>query len=69
MSRLTRSAGAYTQVMYGSIPLGGVLAGALGSALGVRWAAAAGALLLIASIIPMCTRRIWALPTPADAAN
>lgn len=67
--QLTRSAGAYTQVMYGSIPLGGILAGALGSALGVRWAAATGALLLIASIIPMCTRRIWALPTPADAAN
>lgn len=59
--QLTRSAGAYTQVMYGSIPLGGILAGLLGEALGARTATTIGALLLAASITPMLTRHIRTL--------
>lgn len=65
--QLTRSAGAYTQVMYGSIPLGGILAGALGEWLGTRGAAATGALLLAGSIAPMLTRAIRTLTTPAQS--
>lgn len=41
--QLTRSAGAYTQVMYGSIPIGSALAGLAGETLGSRWAVIAGA--------------------------
>lgn len=63
--QLTRSAGAYSQVMYGSIPLGGILAGLFGEWLGTRSAAAAGALLLACSILPMLTRAIRSLTTPA----
>lgn len=59
--QLTRSAGAYTQVMYGSIPLGGALAGVLGESLGTRLAAAVGAVLLACSILPMLTRPIRTL--------
>lgn len=65
--QLTRSAGAYTQVMYGSIPLGGILAGVLGEWLGTRGAAATGALLLAESIAPMLTRAIRTLTTPAQS--
>lgn len=60
-TQLTRSAGAYTQVMYGSIPLGGALAGVLGQSLGTRYATAVGALLLACSILPMLTRHIRTL--------
>lgn len=59
--QLTRSAGAYTQVMYGSIPIGGVLAGLLGEALGTRLATVAGAGLLACSILPMLTPHIRGL--------
>lgn len=61
--QLTRSAGAYTQVMYGSIPLGSALAGVLGESLGTRPAAATGALLLACSLLPMLTRPIRTLTT------
>lgn len=61
--QLTRSAGAYTQVMYGSIPLGSGLAGVLGESLGTRPAAATGALLLASSLLPMLTRHIRTLTT------
>lgn len=65
--QLTRSAGAYSQVMYGSIPLGGILAGVLGEWLGTRSGTAAGALLLACSILPMLTRAIRTLTTPAQS--
>lgn len=65
--QLTRSAGAYSQVMYGSIPLGGILAGVLGEWLGTRSATAAGALMLACSILPILTRAIRTLTTPAQS--
>ncbi|WP_172669741.1 MFS transporter [Arsenicicoccus sp. oral taxon 190] len=66
--QLTRSAGAYTQVMYGSIPLGGALAGVLGESLGTRRATAAGAVLLACSILPMLTRHIRTLTSATHPA-
>lgn len=63
--QLTRSAGAYTQVMYGSIPIGGVLAGVLGEALGARPAAIIGALLMCLSVTPMLPRSIRTLTLPS----
>lgn len=65
--QLTRSAGAYTQVMYGSIPIGSALAGFLGQTLGTRLATAIGAILLIVSIIPMVSRRIIRLRDTTEA--
>lgn len=41
--QLTRSAGAYTQMMYGSIPIGALLGGLAGDVLGARTAVAVGA--------------------------
>lgn len=52
---LTRSAGAYTQIMYGSIPIGSALAGAIGHGLGARTGIFIGALGLVLSAIPMLT--------------
>ncbi|MDM7990149.1 MFS transporter [Arthrobacter sp. zg-Y877] len=54
-AELTRSAGAYTQVMYGSIPLGALLAGVIGETLGVRAGVLLGALGLVVSAVPMLT--------------
>ena len=62
--QLTRSAGSYTQVMYGSIPIGGVLAGVLGEAVGARPAAIIGALLMCLSVTPMLPRSIRTLTLP-----
>lgn len=67
--QLTRSAGAYTQVMYGSIPLGGALAGVLGESLGTRAATATGAILLACSILPMLSRHIRRLTTVTAASG
>lgn len=67
--QLTRSAGAYTQVMYGVIPLGGALAGVLGEELGTREATAVGALLMTCSVIPMLTRHIRRLTTTTPSAT
>ncbi|MCQ1955438.1 MFS transporter [Arthrobacter sp. zg-Y826] len=67
---LTRSAGAYTQVMYGSIPLGALLAGVVGETLGVRAGVLIGALGLVVSAVPMLTPaflRLRAIPAPAAA--
>jgi MFS family permease len=52
---LTRSAGAYTQIMYGSIPLGALLAGAVGELLGARAGVLIGAAGLVLSALPMIT--------------
>ncbi|MCC9173482.1 MFS transporter [Arthrobacter sp. zg-Y179] len=65
---LTRSAGAYTQVMYGSIPLGALLAGVVGATLGVRAGVLIGALGLVLSAVPMLTPaflRLRAVPAAA----
>lgn len=56
--QLTRSAGAYTQLMYGSIPVGSALAGALGQHWGTKHATLAGATLMLASALPMLSRKI-----------
>lgn len=56
--QLTRSAGAYTQVMYGAIPLGAATAGLLGETLGTRIATTIGAAVLALSMLPMITRSI-----------
>lgn len=64
---LTRSAGAYTQVMYGSIPLGALLAGLAGTAAGPRAGVIIGAIGVAASALPMTTRIVRNLRTPGDA--
>lgn len=64
---LTRSAGAYTQVMYGSIPLGALLAGLAGTTAGPRLGVVLGAAGLAASMVPMTTRAMRTLRTPQDA--
>ncbi len=64
---LTRSAGAYTQVMYGSIPLGALLAGLVGSAAGPRFGVGLGAVGMAASALPMTARAVRNLSTPQDA--
>ncbi|KAD4060205.1 MFS transporter [Arthrobacter yangruifuii] len=67
---LTRSAGAYTQVMYGSIPLGALLAGVVGETLGVRVGVLIGAGGLVLSALPMLTPaflRLRTIPVPAAA--
>lgn len=64
---LTRSAGAYTQVMYGSIPLGALLAGDVGSAAGPRVGVVLGAIGMVASVLPMTTRAVWSLRAPQEA--
>lgn len=53
--QLTRSAGAYTQVMYGSIPIGAVLAGVIGETWGPRTGILIGAIGLVISALPMLT--------------
>lgn len=53
--QLTRSAGAYTQVMYGSIPIGSMVAGLIGGAWGPRAAILLGAAGLVLSALPMLT--------------
>jgi MFS family permease len=58
---LTRSAGAYRQVMYGSIPLGSALAGVIGELAGTRLGVLIGSVGLALSALPMLTRRIRAL--------
>ncbi|HLL63123.1 MAG TPA: MFS transporter [Propionibacteriaceae bacterium] len=60
-SLLTRSAGAYRQVMYGSIPLGSALAGVIGELAGTRLGMLIGSVGLALSALPMLTRRIRAL--------
>ncbi|MCC9203939.1 MFS transporter [Arthrobacter sp. zg-Y769] len=67
---LTRSAGAYTQVMYGSIPLGALLAGVVGETMGVRAGVLIGAVGLVLSAVPMLTPaflRLRTIPVPAAA--
>lgn len=59
--QLTRSAGAYTQVMYGAIPMGSALAGALGQHCGTRTAAFIGAIGMLCSILPMLSRKVLQL--------
>lgn len=62
--QLSRSAGAYTQVMYGSIPLGAALAGLAGETLGTRQGVIVGAIGLAMSALPMMTRTMRSLNLP-----
>jgi MFS family permease len=66
---LARSAGAYRQIMYGSIPIGSVLAGVIGEAAGTRVGVAVGAAGLSMSALPMFARRIRSLSTPGRAGS
>lgn len=63
--QLSRSAGAYTQVMYGSIPLGAALAGLAGETLGTRLGVVVGAIGLAMSALPMMTRTMRSLNLPS----
>lgn len=65
--QLTRSAGAYTQIIYGSIPLGALLAGLAGQTLGPRLAVLTGALGLALSALPMITPQFLRLRDTAAA--
>ncbi len=67
--QLTRSAGAYTQVMYGSIPIGSALAGVIGQGLGSRAAVMVGAIGLVLSIVPMLTPAMLRLRDTAAVAR
>lgn len=63
ITQLARSAGAYTQIMYGSIPIGTALAGVIGEILGTRAGVLLGAAGIALSALPMLTRRILQLKT------
>lgn len=65
--QLTRSPGAYTQVMYGSIPIGSALAGVAGATIGTRWGVKVGAAGLALSMIPMLTKSVRRLRDPESA--
>lgn len=60
-TQLARSGGAYSQVMYGTIPIGAALAGVIGETLGTRTGVLLGAAGLVLSALPMLSRRILAL--------
>jgi hypothetical protein len=64
---LTRTGAGYRLIIYGVIPLGSVLGGAAGAALGSRTAVAVGAAGMALSTIPMMMRRIRGLAAPEDA--
>lgn len=65
--QLSRSAGAYAQIMYGLIPIGSVAAGVLGESLGSRTAILLGAIGLALSAIPMFLPRIRSLQSTSAA--
>ncbi|GGL44489.1 MFS transporter [Phycicoccus endophyticus] len=73
-TQLSRSAGAYTQVMYGSIPLGSALGGLVGETLGTRVGVLLGGVGIALSAAPMLTRSVRSLrldlsaTAPAEAA-
>jgi predicted MFS family arabinose efflux permease len=65
-----RVSGAYMLVNYGVRPLGAVLGGALGSAIGLRptlWLAAAGAIAGVLWLLPSPVPRLRRLPEVASA--
>lgn len=62
--QLARSAGAYTQVMYGSIPVGSALAGLVGETFGTRVGVLLGAVGMAVSALPLLTRRFRSLRLP-----
>jgi predicted MFS family arabinose efflux permease len=65
----SRFQGAYTAVNYGVRPLGSLLGGALGAAIGVRptlWIATVGALAGVLFLIPSPIPRMRELPAPAE---
>ena len=61
--QLSRSAGAYTQLMYGTIPIGAALAGLIGATISVRAGIIIGASAMLLSALPMLTRRLITLRT------
>lgn len=67
--QLTRSAGAYTQVIYGSMPLGALLAGLTGETFGSRTAVLLGAAGLVLSALPILTPRFLRLRDTPSASD
>lgn len=67
--QLSRSAGAYAQVMYGSIPVGSAAAGMIGETLGTRTGVVLGGVGLAVSALPMMTRGVRALRVPTVASG
>ncbi len=65
---LTRSAGAYTQIIYGSIPIGAVLAGVIGEHLGTRVGVLFGAIGFAVSALPVLLGRIRSFDLPQRVA-
>jgi MFS family permease len=64
---LARTGAGYRLIIYGVIPLGSVLGGVAGGALGSRVAVAVGAAGMALSTIPMMVPRIRGLAAPEDA--
>ena len=64
---LTRSAGAYTQIMYGSIPIGAALAGLIGEGLGTRMGVLVGTIGFAVSALPVLLGRIRSFDLPERA--
>jgi MFS family permease len=64
---LARTGAGYRLIIYGVIPIGSVLGGAAGAALGSRAAVAVGAAGMALSTIPMMVRRIRSLAAPENA--
>ena len=66
----SRVSGAYSAVNYGVRPLGSLVGGALGTALGLRptlWIGAVGALAGVLWLLPSPIPRLRDLPEPEDA--
>lgn len=68
-AQLTRSAGAYTQVIYGSMPLGALIAGLTGEAFGPRTAVLIGAAGLALSTLPILTPKFLRLRDTRSASD
>ena len=68
-AQLTRSAGAYTQVIYGSMPLGALIAGLTGEAFGPRTAVLIGAAGLVLSTLPILTPKFLRLRDTRSASD
>ena len=65
---LARTNGGYRLLNFGVIPLGSAAGGLIGQAAGSRAGVAIGSLGLAVSALPMLTRRIRSMRSPAEAA-
>jgi MFS family permease len=65
--QLARTTGGYRMLMFGSIPIGSVLGGVCGEAMGTRAAVAIGSAGLVVSALPMLRPGARSLHHPEDA--